>query len=463
MCGKAPSPVIGIGMQPSDDLTWSTRLRKSRSFQDLATSEEGCRAALLGKHHKGGGQRRISSLENLVALVNVVDGDQCGFDSENRSEGSEGSTFLVLPISQTSSQRPLSMPMINSINDHEEMEKKESTFFHEAIPLPSSSTTLCTDSSGASSPKSHDSLNASLSQDTVCKGSLLLEEGRRVSCDLGHVAPSTGHLGQGPAAVELFYRLNHARQTVEYVKRQAGIFSSLSRATMDVWEALALLGSLREYEAVLLDGTGFGSNSDNDMSLIEHAFQSAEACRIAFPQYEWAGLVGLIHGLGKLLAHVKFGAEPQWAVCGESFPIGCRFHPAIVYSHYFQANPDRRRRALSTPTGLYQPGCGLGAVCMSWSGAEYLYMVLARNRTLLPPEALFLIRYQKFYSLMRPGQPYGELLSPFDRSMLPILAQFQKVIEYCRMEVPGRLEGQAFQDYYDSLLDKYIPQGTLRW
>ena len=100
---------------------------------------------------------------------------------------------------------------------------------------------------------------------------------------------------------------------------------------------------------------------------------------------------------------------------------------------------------------------------MSWSGAEYLYMVLARNRTLLPPEALFLIRYQKFYSLMRPGQPYGELLSPFDRSMLPILAQFQKVIEYRRIDVPGRLEGQAFQDYYDFLLDKYIPQGNLRW
>lgn len=422
-------------------------------------------AVSTGKQPKCVRPRRISSLENLVTLVGE-DGDGVS-DVENRSEGSEDWTF-VQPNSHLKGQHPISMPMpiANKINDDEENEKKKkdsSTYFYEAIPLRSGNTT----SSGSDqsiSPKS--GLASSLSQDTVLKSSLLLEDGRRSSYDLGHVAPSAGHLSQGPAAVELFYRLNHARQTVDYVRRQAGLFSSLSRATMDVWEALALLGSLREYEAVLLEeytSSGSGLASDADMSLIEHAFQSAEACRIAFPQYEWAGLVGLIHGLGKLLAHVKFGAEPQWAVCGESFPIGCRFHPAIVHSHYFQANPDRRRRALSTPTGLYQPGCGLGAVCMSWSGAEYLYMVLARNRTLLPPEALFLIRYQKFYSLMRPGQPYGELLSPFDRSMLPILAQFQKVIEYRRIDVPGRLEGQAFQDYYDFLLDKYIPQGNLRW
>ena len=118
-------------------------------------------------------------------------------------------------------------------------------------------------------------------------------------------------------------------------------------------------------------------------------------------------IVGLIHGLGKLLAHGSFGGEPQWAVCGESFPVGCRFHPSVVHSQYFQANPDRRRRAYATATGVYQPGCGLSSVCMSWSGAEYLYMVLARNRTALPAEALFLIRYQKFAAVLRSGQPYG--------------------------------------------------------
>ena len=71
----------------------------------------------------------------------------------------------------------------------------------------------------------------------------------------------------------------------------------------------------------------------------------------------------------------RMGAEPQWAVSGESFPVGCRFHPAIACSQFFSVNPDRRRRIYSTPTGVYKPNCGLAAVHMSWSASEYLYMV----------------------------------------------------------------------------------------
>lgn len=277
---------------------------------------------------------------------------------------------------------------------------------------------------------------------------------RRASVDLGAAQFEESH-----AAQELFYRLNHARQTVDFVKRQAAAFSQLNRASMGVWEALDRCNQLREYEAALLGD----ELVDSDMSLMEHALQTAELCRLAFPQYEWAGLVGLIHGLGKLLAHATLGSEPQWAVCGESFPVGCRFHPSIMHAPYFQANPDRRRRGYASPTGVYQPGCSLSAVCMSWSGAEYLYMVLAMNRTKLPPEALFLVRYQKFAALLRPGQPYGELLSDFDRSMLPTLRTFMQLAEYRRQEVPGRLEGDELHVHYEALLQKYIPQGSLRW
>ena len=41
------------------------------------------------------------------------------------------------------------------------------------------------------------------------------------------------------------------------------------------------------------------------MSLMEHALQSAEACRLAFPGEPHMALAGLLHGLGKLLAHAK--------------------------------------------------------------------------------------------------------------------------------------------------------------
>ena len=143
--------------------------------------------------------------------------------------------------------------------------------------------------------------------------------------------------------------------------------------------------------------------------------------------------------------------------------MGCRFHPAVVHAHLFQANPDRRRRAYASPTGVYAPGCGLAAVCMSWSAAEYLYMVLAINRTRLPPEALFVLRFQKFGALLRPGRPYGELLSDFDAAMLPTLRKFVELAAYRRREVPGRLEGDALRAHYDALLEKYIPAGVLRW
>ena len=47
---------------------------------------------------------------------------------------------------------------------------------------------------------------------------------------------------------------------------------------------------------------------------------------------------------------------------------------------------------LRLQTGIYQPHCGLKNVFMSWSAAEYMYLMLLLNDTRLPLEALFLIR-----------------------------------------------------------------------
>lgn len=290
---------------------------------------------------------------------------------------------------------------------------------------------------------------------------------RASSMDLGPCGPSTGHLAEGHAAQELFYRLNHARQTVDFVRRQTISYGRLNRGEMGVWDSLRMLNQLREYEAALV-GTGPSDSDadlqcDPDMPLMEHAIQTAEACRLAFPDHDWMALVGLIHGLGKLMAHEKFGAEPQWAICGESFPVGCRFHPAVVHSQFFQANPDRRRRALMTPTGMYSMGCGLSSVMMSWSHAEYLYMVLVKNGVVLPPQAMFLIRFQKFASLFRSNKPYNELLSRSDRALLPLLKRFRELSVYKQQEIPGKLSGEEFFSFYDSLISKYIPQKKLRW
>ena len=160
----------------------------------------------------------------------------------------------------------------------------------------------------------------------------------------------------------------------------------------------------------------------------------------------------------------RFGAQPQWCICGESFPVGCRFHHGIVNSNYFQANPDRRKKLYSTPLGVYQRNCGLKSVYMSWSGPEYLYMVLAMNKTNLPLEALFLIRYQKFKSVFKPCQPYHELFSLWDKEQLPRLQKFIEIIEYKRrIRGPGSFSKDEIKDYCSQLIEKYIPQKVLKW
>lgn len=43
-------------------------------------------------------------------------------------------------------------------------------------------------------------------------------------------------MSDGQAAVQLFHRLNHARQTVDFVRRQRAAFTRLNKARMTVFE-----------------------------------------------------------------------------------------------------------------------------------------------------------------------------------------------------------------------------------
>ena len=99
----------------------------------------------------------------------------------------------------------------------------------------------------------------------------------------------------------------------------------LSRKVMTVWEALDFLNTLVD-----------DSDPDVDFTQIEHAMQTAEAIRAA-NQPRWFIVTGLVHDLGKILC--LFG-EPQWAVVGDTFPVGCGWSPKIVYSDLFRDNPD---------------------------------------------------------------------------------------------------------------------------
>ena len=80
-------------------------------------------------------------------------------------------------------------------------------------------------------------------------------------------------------------------------------------------------------------------------------------------------VVGLIHDLGKLLYFLSPGIG-QWSVVGDTFPVGCAFSEKIVYPDTFVNNPDVRDAVYGTKLGVYEEGCGLDRVMLSWGHDE---------------------------------------------------------------------------------------------
>ena len=85
--------------------------------------------------------------------------------------------------------------------------------------------------------------------------------------------------------MEEFYRVNHIRQTHEFVSRMRAEYGRLDRTEMDIWECIELLNEFID-----------DSDPDLDMPQIEHLLQTAEAIRKDYPDQDWLHLTGLIHG-----------------------------------------------------------------------------------------------------------------------------------------------------------------------
>lgn len=241
--------------------------------------------------------------------------------------------------------------------------------------------------------------------------------------------------------VREFYRLNHTYQTYAFVLEKERAFLTRDRMGMSPWEAL-------EYLNTLVDD----SDPDIDLSQLDHLLQTAEAIR-ADGHPDWFVLTGLIHDLGKVLC--LFG-EPQWAVVGDTFPVGCRFSDKIVYPEFFAANPDTQVPEFQTPCGIYEEGCGLDKVHMSWGHDEYLYHIV---RDYLPEPALYMIRYHSFYAAHREGE-YQHLMNEHDRKMFEWVRAFNPYDLYSKSPQPPDLA--QLRPYYEDLLARYLPD-TLRF
>jgi inositol oxygenase len=236
--------------------------------------------------------------------------------------------------------------------------------------------------------------------------------------------------------VREFYKTNHARQTLDFVLQKKAEYLPLRHARMTVWDALHELDRLVDE-----------SDPDTSSSQIDHALQTAEAVRAA-GHPDWFVVTGLVHDLGKMLC---FFGEPQWAVVGDTFPVGCAFSEKVVYPGLFAENPDSGVPEYQTQCGIYEPGCGFDRLHLSWGHDEYLYQVLRGH---LPGEALAMIRYHSFYAAHR-GGAYAHLMNDRDRALLPWVERFNPFDLYSKKsEAPDRVRLLAD---YETLVRKCFP------
>jgi inositol oxygenase len=239
-----------------------------------------------------------------------------------------------------------------------------------------------------------------------------------------------------PPGVREFYRLNHTHQTVDFVREKKQQYLAKQRGRMSIWEALDYLNTLVDE-----------SDPDTDLSQIEHNLQTAEAIRRdGHPR--WFVLTGFIHDLGKLLC--LYG-EPQWAVVGDTFPVGCAYSDKIVFPEFFRDNPDSRNSRYQSKLGIYSEGCGLNNVDLSWGHDEYLYHVVKDH---LPEPALYMIRYHSFYPGHREGA-YEYLFNDHDREMFPWVHKFNPYDLYSKGAERPKLE--ELRPYYNDLIAEYFP------
>jgi inositol oxygenase len=238
-----------------------------------------------------------------------------------------------------------------------------------------------------------------------------------------------------------FYRQNHAQQTFDFVQAKQREFLPLRRGKKSIWEAAEFLNTLVDE-----------SDPDTDLTQIDHLLQTSEAIRKdGHPR--WFVLAGFVHDLGKALC--LYG-EPQWAVVGDTFPVGCAYSEAIVFYDYFRLNPDWNHPVYRDLYGIYEPHCGLANVHLSWGHDEYIYQV---TKPYLPEPAQYMLRYHSFYAAHKHGA-YRHLMSRHDEEMFDWVRRFNPYDLYSKgAEKPNMTE---ILPYYQDLIAEFFPE-KIEW
>ncbi|AOM79442.1 inositol oxygenase family protein [Pedobacter steynii] len=241
--------------------------------------------------------------------------------------------------------------------------------------------------------------------------------------------------------VKEFYRLNHTYQTYDFVMQKKADYLKFDKKEMPIWKAFDFLNELVD-----------DSDPDTDLDQMQHLLQTSEAIRNdGHP--DWMVLVGLIHDMGKVLC--LFG-EPQWAVVGDTFPVGCAYSDKIVFPEFFSQNPDFNNEIYQSKLGIYTENCGLDQVHMSWGHDEYVYHMM---KDYIPEPGLYMLRYHSFYAQHR-EHAYDHLMNEKDHELFKWVNLFNPYDLYSKN--PNQKSWEELKPYYEALVSKYLP-ATLKF
>jgi inositol oxygenase len=131
---------------------------------------------------------------------------------------------------------------------------------------------------------------------------------------------------------QTYYEM-HTKQTMDFVLKQREEWLKFDKGEFTIMELVEMLDRFVD-----------DSDPDNDLPNSIHDFQTAERIREKWPEHDWFHLVGFLHDIGKALGCAELAGDkilPQWAVVGDTFPVGCAPAPECVFGlQSFAKNPD---------------------------------------------------------------------------------------------------------------------------
>lgn len=240
------------------------------------------------------------------------------------------------------------------------------------------------------------------------------------------------------------YKDMHRFQTLEYVKKKKQQYATLNNVVLTMKDALSKLNNFVD-----------PSDPDLDEENIIHAYQTAERIRHADPKNKELQIIGLIHDVGKILYSFSNPLpEPPWAVVGDTFVLGCKFPESIVYYDTMRLNPDYEKY---DEQGIYDHGCGLDKLYISFGHDEYLYQVLLQNQVHgISKKNMDIIRFHSFYPWHNSGC-YKQFESEYDKELLNDVKYFNSFDLYSKEDTEFVLTDEI-KSYYDDLLDEFFPE-----